>query len=558
MRKYFNKPIEELAKELTAGLARLKKGYVDAAEELARIVDPAREYPHEFVVYRLTGYRPRDPASAGVLLKGGTLQADLLQLLLDVCDSVALRTSEYSEKAYRVSDLTDRFQVSSKTIQRWMHGGLAARRLVFPDGRRRVAFLDSSIEAFVGRRGPGALRPVRFSQMTPQERADIVRRARRMASFSRRPLIQIARRLARRTGRAVETIRYTIRRHDAEHPRQAVFPSAPRRLEDVQKEAIYQGFLRGVPVPTLMKTYGKARDSVYRIIYEVKANRILCQPISYMPSPEFDRPGAAEAILGSPEPAALLRPAPRPAVDVPLDLPAYLRSLYEVPLLDAAAERDLFRRYNYLKYEADRLRGQIDTKSIRVALLREVDDLLIQANILKNRLIRANLRLVVSIAKKHLGGPMSLFELISDGNVSLMRAVEKFDYARGHRFSTYASWAVMRNFARSVPKERHQMDRFSTGHEDVLDAASLRAYDPAHASLAEVRESIDAVLVQLSPTERSILVEHFGLNEGGQTRTLDQLGKNLGMSKERVRQIEARALRKLRSILHPQRADLMA
>jgi RNA polymerase primary sigma factor len=556
MRNYLSPPIEELARELAAGLARLKKGYVDAAEELARIIDPAHEYPYEFVLFRLTGYRPRGEAGAGAVLKGSSLQIDLLTLILEVCASLPLRTSEYSEKVYRVTDLTARFHVSGKTVQRWIRGGLVARRLIFPDGRRRLAFLESSVQAFSGRRGAEMQRSARFSQMTPQERADIIRRARRMAAFSRRPLSQIARRLARRTGRAVETIRYTIRRHDAEHPDQAVFP-ALRRLEDAQKDAIYQDFLRGVPVPVLRKTHSKTREGVYRVVYEVWADRLLSQPIAFIQSAEFDSASAEEVILTAEaptQPGALRKHGPQ----VPEDLPSYLRSLYDVPLLDAPKEQDLFRRYNFLKFKADQLRRRIDRSHIRVELLREVEELLLQSNAVKNRIIRANLRLVVSIAKKHLAGPMSLFELISDGNVSLMRAVEKFDYTRGHRFSTYASWAIMRNFARSVPKERHLLDRFATGRDEVLDVAGLRAYDPAKASLSELRESIDVVLARLSPTERSILMQHYGLNEEGLTRTLDQLGKTLGMSKERVRQIELKALRKLRGILKPQRAELMA
>jgi RNA polymerase sigma factor (sigma-70 family) len=150
-------------------------------------------------------------------------------------------------------------------------------------------------------------------------------------------------------------------------------------------------------------------------------------------------------------------------------------------------------------------------------------------------------------------GPLNLFELISDGNVSLMRAVEKFDFARGFRFSTYASWAIMRNFARSVPKERYQLDRFSTGHEEVLDiAAGLRSYDPEEENLSELRESITVMLDHLSARERTILINHYGLDESASPKTFDQLGQQLGISKERVRQIEIQALDKLRAIGNPE------
>ena len=203
--------------------------------------------------------------------------------------------------------------------------------------------------------------------------------------------------------------------------------------------------------------------------------------------------------------------------------------------------------------------SRIDLKSVRTTQLREIEQFLLRANVVKNRIVRANLRLVVSIAKRHVGGPQGLFELISDGNVSLMLAVEKFDYSRGNRFSTYASWAIIRNFARSVPRERYQLDRFTTGHEEVLDvAAALRTYDPNEVSVPELRESIDAVLAQLNPRERAILIDHYGLDDSGQPKTFDQLGRSLGISKERVRQIEIQALKKLRKIMRPQRADLLS
>jgi len=235
-------------------------------------------------------------------------------------------------------------------------------------------------------------------------------------------------------------------------------------------------------------------------------------------------------------------------------LPPYLRDLYNTPLLAPQKERELFRRYNYLKFKADHLRKQISLNRVRAQLLRQIEALLIRANGVKNEIVQANLRLVVSIAKKHLGGPQELFELVSDGNISLMKAVEKFDFSRGFRFSTYASWAIVRNFARSIPQERYQLDRYETTKDEVLDAAAgLERFDPNAVNLPELRECIDVLLVQLTPRERTILIGHYGLNEEQSSKTLDQLGQSLGLSKERVRQIEAGALQKLRVYMKPQR-----
>ena len=554
MRTYRNKPMAELAAELSAGLVRLRKGYVDAAEALIQILDPAQEYPYEFVVYRLTGYRPRPSRLSQGSMTGESLRGDLLTLMLDVCDSFDLPTSAYVEPVYGTAGLARHFSVSTKTVQRWRKRGLPARRLVFPDGVRRVAVLAGSVEWF-GRYHRGQIqRSMRFTQMTAEEREDILRRARRLARRTRCSLSEVAKRISRRTGRAVETVRYTIRKHDIERPADPIFSSTSRVLTEEEKETVYRGFLSGVPAPALAKRYRRTRGSIYRIVAERRAKQLLERPIPCVYNPQFDLPNADEIILAAPEPAET---GPGKPARVPADLPPYLSALYEVPLLNAEAERDLFRRLNYVKYKADKLRKDINPNRVRTSQLQEIESYLLQANVLKNRIIRANLRLVVSIAKRHVGGPQTLFELISDGNVSLMRAVEKFDYSRGFRFSTYSSWAIMRSFARSVPKERYHLDRFATGHDEVLDiAAGLRSYDPNEVNLPELRESIDALLSRLTPRERAILTDHYGLDDSETPKTLDQLSHDLGLSKERVRQIELHALRKLRGILKPEQAGL--
>ena len=529
---------------------------MDAAESFLQILDPVKEYPYEFVVFRLTEYRPPGGRLPGEMMEGKSLRSDLLQLMLDLCDSFELATGDYSETVYDINSLAEKFSVSTKTIQRWRRRGLPARRLIFPDGKRRTAFLEGSVNRFVKERPRQVARSMRFSQLTADERDEIIRKAKRMAAFSNCSLSEVARRLALRIGRATETVRYTIRKHDTDHPAEAAFPRHQASLGDQDKAHIYRGFLRGASASALARNYRRSRGTIYRIVNEMRARHLLERNISYEFNPQFDLPGADELILGA-RPAGKEKKAKPPKS--PAGLPPYLKALYDVPLLTPTQEQDLFRSYNYLKYKADSLRKRIDQNKVRMGQLKRVEALLLEANVVKNRIIRANLRLVVSIAKKHVSGPMTLFELISDGNVSLMRAVEKFDYARGFRFSTYASWAIMRNFARSVPKERYQLDRFATGHDEILDiAASLRIYDPNEINLPELRESIDVLLAKLTPLERSILVDHYGLDAAGNAKTLDQLGKYLGLSKERVRQIEIKALKKLRSIMKPREMELLA
>jgi len=307
---------------------------------------------------------------------------------------------------------------------------------------------------------------------------------------------------------------------------------------------------------SLARRFRRGRGSIYRVINEMRAQSLLDRKVDYVYNPQFDLPGAEEMILAPEETPGDAGKARK--VRPPADLAPYLKSLYEVPLLTREQEAHLFRLYNYLKYRADQLRRQLDMNRIRSAQLRRIEQLLIQADALKKRLIRSNLRLVVSIAKKHMGGVQTLLELVSDGNLALMRAVEKFDYARGFKFSTYASWAVMKNFARSVPRERYRLDKVVTGSEEVMElVGGLEQYDPHAPSMLELRDSLETVLAQLSRRERAIVTRHYGLHDAGRTQTLQELSNSLGISKERVRQIERRAMQKLRTMLEPVEADLI-
>src|SRR5262249_12259968 len=311
------------------------------------------------------------------------------------------------------------------------------------------------------------------------EKEEILKRARRLSRVDGGSLTEVSRRIARRMGRSVEAIRYTIKNFDREHPEQALFPDLTGPLDGATKLSIYNSYRRGIKVNTLAKRFNRTRTSVYRVINEVRAQRLLEQPLDYMYHVSFDDP-AMEDIIVAPMPDEEAYEAKRRGMKAPKDVPPELAPMYEVPLLNKEQEQHLFRKMNFLKHKAAQLRrrlvkdeesGEIDPTRVRIGDLKRIEELQMEANDVKDQLIQANMRLVANIAKRQAAKTDNFWELMSDGNMSLIRAVEKFDYSRNFKFSTYASWAIMKNFARSIPEEKHRRERFVTGHEDVFEAA---------------------------------------------------------------------------------------
>jgi RNA polymerase primary sigma factor len=287
----------------------------------------------------------------------------------------------------------------------------------------------------------------------------------------------------------------------------------------------------------------------------------------------------------------------------------YLREMARVPLLSVEEETDLARRIEKGKQARQALKRQgarLDTEK-RAGLETQSQDGL-QA---RDHLIRANTRLVVSVAKRHIGRGLPLLDLIQEGNLGLMKAVEKFDYRRGFRFSTYATWWIRQTISRAVANQGrtirvpvHMLDRiqqmYRAAHKleqnlgrppenEELAAAlgleqdkvqSLRrlswtplslenpvgeeedselsmfvedTLSPAPAQITQdnlLREKIEQVLATLSAREARIIRLRYGLIDG-EACTLEEVGRRFGLSRERIRQIESKALRRLR---HPCRA----
>jgi RNA polymerase primary sigma factor/RNA polymerase sigma factor len=243
---------------------------------------------------------------------------------------------------------------------------------------------------------------------------------------------------------------------------------------------------------------------------------------------------------------------------VPAGLPPYLASLYEVPLLTREQEYHLFRKFNYLKYKASELRRTLDPARARSSVMDEIEQLYEEAVKIKNQIVQANLRLVVSIAKRHITGTEDFFSLVSDGNMSLIRAAEKFDFSRGNKFSTYASWAIMKNFARTIPEEYKHRDRFRVTPDELFAAhEDTRGGETGQETAQQVREGqVEKILSRLDEREQQIIISRFGLDHSQEPQTLKEVGRELGVTKERIRQIEARAMNKLRQAAQDEHIEL--
>ncbi|MDK1343968.1 RNA polymerase sigma factor [Streptomyces sp. 378] len=281
----------------------------------------------------------------------------------------------------------------------------------------------------------------------------------------------------------------------------------------------------------------------------------------------------------------------------------YLREIGRIPLLTAAEEVELARRVEAGLFAEEKLRLTPDLDS-QLAL--DLDRLVVMGRMAKRRLIEANLRLVVSVAKRYVGRGLTMLDLVQEGNLGLIRAVEKFDYARGYKFSTYATWWIRQAMSRAladqartirvpvhvvelinrvvrVQRRMLQERGYEPTPEEVaahLDLAPERvsevlrlAQEPVslHAPVGEeddvafgdliedgdaaspvesaafllLREHLEAVLSTLGERERKVVQLRYGLADG-RPRTLEEIGRIFGVTRERIRQIESKTLNKLR------------
>jgi RNA polymerase primary sigma factor len=545
-------------KELTDQQVRFapaarRREQVGRAAKLLAEVDPAKVYPYQFVCFRITDFR--SAAHGDLRFIGSDLKHDLAEFIRRVERSIPpLPIEQAVEPILTLDEVSRRLNVSSKTVGRWRVRGLVGQRVIV-NGRRLLGYPKSLLDRFLEENSSLVARGSQFSRLGEQERELILYRARRLARVGG-DITEVSRRVARRIGRSVEAIRYTIKNFDRSHPDAAIFPDRKGPLDGETKEMIFDQYERGISVGTLTRKYERSRTAVYQAINEVQARRLLDQPIEYIHNASFEDASNDSAYL-APMPGEEQFGNQVKSMGPPKDVPAEMAHLYRWPLLTKDQEQHLFRQMNYLKYKLNKVRQSTAPGSARVGDLRQMEELHARVRKVRDRLIQCNTRLVANIAKKHSGAFDNLPELMSDGSISLMRAVEKFDYARGNKFSTYATWAIMKNFARSIPDEKHHRERYVTGHEEMFESRpDVRTDEQEILAQADAaRDRVTRLLESLDPRTREVIRMRGGL-DGNAEMTLEQIGQHFGITKERVRQINVRGMKQLRDRAQVNKVEL--
>lgn len=314
-----------------------------------------------------------------------------------------------------------------------------------------------------------------------------------------------------------------------------------------------------------------------------------------------------EVAIKHPSPRSRLSESPADAFELTDTVDQFAREISRTPLLTAEQEIELGKAMAQGDRAARRLRSEQHTSAERARLT----GLVRKGEEARNRLIEANLRLVFSIAKKYRNMGVPFSDLIQEGNAGLIHAVAKFDYKRGFKFSTYATWWIRQSVTRAIADQGrvirlpvHRWEKFNRMRRVSQDLAQELGRKPTTREIADelhtplykleglvrtaeqplslempigeegdatlgefipdeetpspdesavrqqVRKDINRLLTTLTPREQEVLQLRFGLQDG-QARTLEEIGAVLGKTRERIRQIEAKALRKLR---HPSRS----
>ncbi|MEM7625911.1 MAG: hypothetical protein AAF333_09800 [Planctomycetota bacterium] len=487
-------PLATLAPQWLALAEDRRVDLLRRAEALHDSLDPDAAYPLEFLAFRLTGFR-RDYGDDSLLV-GSAVLPDLRLLIDQISKTLTLSPSEGNART--VEQLAADLNVSTKTLSRWRKDGLRWRWVTPGTGgaksRRVIAFTADAVEHYRGNRPDRVAKASSFTQLTDAQRERLIQRARRLAATTDATFNQVAAHLAKRTGRALETVRLILEKQDRDHPEEPLFADRTGPLTSRQKRLISRAHRMGVGVGKLAERFRRSRATIHRVILDRRAARAMRLKLGYVANPQFDRPDAADVYLRTnldPEKSdsTLLADTPRSAV--PVDgLPAELRPLYVQPIVSPDKIRSLFLRYNFLKHRAQQTRERFAHAPARARDLDLFEQDVARAARGRSLLVTWHLPVILSVARRHLVGkpsntPTRLIQLLEVGNPLLIDAVETYDAAASPTFESVLTNRLLQAFATAPGSHRGKALRRATAAEVMQRILDLADESGVHLAITE-------------------------------------------------------------------------
>ena len=272
------------------------------------------------------------------------------------------------------------------------------------------------------------------------------------------------------------------------------------------------------------------------------------ESISHVPHESFELAATEHELFG----------AESPEVDIP-----HWTHFPEVPedsvpsrkarkALSKDDEARLFLRFNYARYRL----GELTGKQLKRFSRRRSEEMVRwykRARATQASIVDANMALVMAMARRTRIPHVEFPELVSEGNMALLRAIEKFDVSRGFKFSTYACRAILKGFNRMATKTGRYIQRFPTEFDPELERGDydvLKHQIQQDNAVDDLREVLAVNSAKLTDVERTVVIQRFALDSGGKKKTLSEVGLQIGLTTERVRQIQKKALAKLKATLN--------
>lgn len=535
--------IARLARELGFASKPTLIRHLDRIDELAPQIEPDLVYPEDWVVFRVTGYRPN--INTADIVPGDALRGDLSALAESISESAGLTPDDLHAPVLTINDLCERWSVSRKTIERYRRLGLIARRLDLGKGRRSVVFKLAAVEWFETLHADRLGRAARFDRIPQRERDQIIRWARgyqRRLGCSRS---QAAQRIAQRIGHSHEGIRQMLLRHDERAP-DPIFDE-PGPAGNREGTLALRATMRGIEPKDIAKRLDRRVSAIGRASRLARARllRDLALPDQPINEPEL------RATLDT-EPMQQIQ-----RIEAHTDL-ATLIDTMRVRTPSVAYEEQVRSKSIYLlrRWCGQRI-AQINDRAPSAALLDEIETDLRLITMLKKALLQTQLALILSSIESRLGGPINTLapsraaQLVLNGIVVASGALDRYDPTHGGRIAAPIGLAVNR-YAAAQPdvaqpvSEGRAARRIASG---ITIPDWTRTVAPWQTWL-DPDPRIVHVLDRLDERDRVVLVLRFAM---GETHPITRaaLAQILDTQPIHAARCERAAIRKARALILP-------